>query len=370
MLLGIACLIFAKQTLKTIIAMRKPPLTLLAALLAAVALCSCAREEPVPAGTAEVRPKSASLSPTAETYDVTYEDISGVATLFASGRGKTPTRGGDGFSLSVIFDGAGNPAIHVVNFARGGFMLISATKRMPPVLAFSDKGSFDATGRMPDALKAWRDEAVEAVGMSASLPADTVEHYRALWRRYERSQAAGNVASPASSSGSELDDMKMRAQMILQDSVMMWRNRGWRVVEPYGADLGLTEEQTAEMIEGAIYPLYQDEWERLSMAVEKVYENVDEIPDFMGSTWGQDNGYNSAFPTIAGLYPLAGCGPVAAGQIMRYHEHPRPFRLGGDAAQRAKRNDLPLPLRSGGGRQGRHVTDCDRNIFFKYKRSV
>lgn len=42
-------------------------------------------------------------------------------------------------------------------------------------------------------------------------------------------------------------------------------------------------------------------------------------------TWGQSWGFNQSYPFVSKEQAPAGCGPVAAGQIMRYHEWPATF---------------------------------------------
>ena len=49
----------------------------------------------------------------------------------------------------------------------------------------------------------------------------------------------------------------------------------------------------------------------------------DSIPPLMVTKWGQRYPYNAKCPMYPGMgYALAGCGPIAMAQVMRYHEYP------------------------------------------------
>lgn len=256
---------------------------------------------------------------------VTQSDLDRLVASFSAEMQRPATRSVEmKYSVETIADGNGNPAIYVVNFDNDkGFILVSATKKMNPVLAFSERGKFVTQGEMPGGLKMWRDEAVRLIANAGLLPADTIEKHRAMWRRYEEplpvvfpQQARPLYTDP------ELEDMKMKAQTILQDSVSMWSARGWRVASVRDV---FPEEEIVPVIEGAIYPLYQDDWDRLSIAVERVIQVTQKQPDILESIWGQENGFNSKFPMVNGHLAYAGCAPVAIGQIMRYYQHPNRY---------------------------------------------
>ena len=44
------------------------------------------------------------------------------------------------------------PLFHVLNYAKGGFIIVSADLRTVPVLAFANEGSFE-TKEIPDGVK-------------------------------------------------------------------------------------------------------------------------------------------------------------------------------------------------------------------------
>lgn len=106
---------------------------------AAIFLCACSNQEDfLVRGEVNVDQQVGH-----QTDDVTASDIGTVVSEFFGGQ---RTRGVD-YDTSAITDASGNAAIYVVNYKDNqGFLLISATKRYCPVLAYADKGNFDVSG--------------------------------------------------------------------------------------------------------------------------------------------------------------------------------------------------------------------------------
>lgn len=102
-----------------------------------------------------------------QTDDVTAIDIGTVVSEFFGGQ---RTRGVD-YDTSAITDASGNAAIYVVNYKDNqGFLLISATKRYCPVLAYADKSNFDVSGIGGSGLVDWYAETLSAIELESSCP--------------------------------------------------------------------------------------------------------------------------------------------------------------------------------------------------------
>ena len=68
-------------------------------------------------------------------------------------------------SITPVSDASGATAFYVINYRGGGFMLLSADKRVNPVLAFSETSTFpmnDPKG-FPGGLASWMDDTKEHV---------------------------------------------------------------------------------------------------------------------------------------------------------------------------------------------------------------
>ena len=220
-------------------------------------------------------------------------------------------------SIDNIRDADGNVAAYVVNFGYNqGFVIISATKRYCPVIAYSHSGTFEINGNMPDGLKEWESSVISAIEISKTLPDDSVMLYRRMWKKYENPMLPKSSLSRTSS-----DDLLTTAQAIMADSLMAWHQQGYSYRE--------VDEEDLALVEGAIYPLFLDydpQWKQYACVVEKTNTHIENIPNFLSTTWAQTNGYNMSFPILSdGKRASAGCGPVAAGQIMWYHRFPSFF---------------------------------------------
>ncbi|MCD8295531.1 MAG: C10 family peptidase [Clostridia bacterium] len=293
--------------------------------MAVLALCSCT--DMAELDTAQVSDAVAidALVQAAVSSDaVTLDDIRSIATATS---GKT-RNSSTAYSISSIDDAEGNPAIYVINFENNkGFILVSATKNYLPVLAYSDTGSFTVSEEMPEGLKMWKEETVSTIEYVNTLPEDSVAKYRDCWRQYEEPVSAvssSNSVSTLSVSDSELSE----AQAIVMEFSLESMLEGYDILDVTGEMTGdnALDEEIRDFIQGYIYPLYEEEWTRLCVVRRKSLDNTTTVDNFMETVWEQDFGYNDSFPVSnEGVKAVAGCGPVAAGQIMYYYKYPASF---------------------------------------------
>lgn len=120
----------------------KMPLFLTAIILSLISV-SCSEENQL---TEPLREQSSiSLSPIKGiSYDsniITKDDAIFVATKFLN-RKRTRSEIYDAIPL---YDSTGKQIGHVVNFSDSGFCIVSSTKDLPPILAYSSKGNFNIT---------------------------------------------------------------------------------------------------------------------------------------------------------------------------------------------------------------------------------
>ena len=256
---------------------------------------------------------------------VTMTEIGNIAAeMFGTSRSRSSAQ--QGYTIGEIRDGAGNPSIYVLNRPNdGGFVLVSATKDYYPVLGYSDKGNFDIEGiGAIGGLEEWKDCITGNIAGAAYQPADTLRKYRSMWHRYEDNRFEIKKADATRSiSYNEL----LELQHIMIDSI-----RSMSDVDDF---FDITEnifgnEQEYEtfinLLQGVICPEYMEYWKELSMWVERTTRTHIKVDNFVMSTWNQSPGYNECFPLLKnGELAYAGCGPVAAGQVMRYFEHPATF---------------------------------------------
>ena len=96
----------------------------------------------------------------------------------------------------TIVDENKTPLFHVLNYAKGGFIIVSADLRTVPVLAFSDKGSFE-TKEIPHGVKQWFDESKDKVKLIKKDNKDADPIIVKAWKEYLK----GELNLPTKKSG-------------------------------------------------------------------------------------------------------------------------------------------------------------------------
>ncbi|MFC2096400.1 C10 family peptidase [Bacteroidota bacterium] len=74
-------------------------------------------------------------------------------------------------------------AIYIVNYEPNGFVLISADKRMDPILAFSEDNSFQTDTEYPDNLKYWLESTVTQIEYVIENNLSQTEEIDLLWEK-------------------------------------------------------------------------------------------------------------------------------------------------------------------------------------------
>jgi hypothetical protein len=175
--------------------------------------------------------------------------------------------------LKTFADRQGKAIFYVITYKNNqGFLVLSADKRMKPVLAFSDTGTFDLQTDNPG-IQLWKDLIAET---AAGVRQNTEAHIDIIneWRLFEAGIGAG-----------------FRTNYIPE----------W------------TPEEYCEYLNSQPLPP--------NVTVEHLTFNL--------AHWTQIDGYNANCPNGIGVpnckdaFPcnkaLVGCGPLAIGEVLRYH---------------------------------------------------
>lgn len=233
---------------------------------------------------------------------------------------KRGSRANENYTVNTIFDANGNPAINVVNFDNnGGFLLVSASKKHYPILAHSDKGHFSISNLdKPDEVAFWQSYMIESI-INAEVSSDSIDSTWEPFLEKEQKPEFERISQVSRSGDPFIDQI----EKIVADSLASWRKKGYEILsiddyEPRNED----EVNDIKELRYNMYPMDADNWKDYVFVVKFQDKHDIVISDIMKSTWNQNGGYNEAHPTENGIHKLAGCVPVAAGQIMRYHKKP------------------------------------------------
>lgn len=256
----------------------------------------------------------------AGTIDLSLSDAAMVAQLY---RNKDKATRGE-INKSVknvvpIHDKNGNPAIYAVNF-EDGYLLISATKLLPPVLGEVDHGTYDPRHKGETGEDIIISELIETIEYKRATCNAEENEYRTSWYPYlESIDPRSNIKTRAMDDNeywNALDSWYGNYDTSDRDRCRVFLFNG-------GSDL-ISEDDWNYIYESYLYD--QDpwcntdyKWENTAYIVMESYDETTTVEPLVGTKWDQEGDFN-----ITG-YQYLGCVTVAVGQIMRFFEHPSYF---------------------------------------------
>jgi hypothetical protein len=174
-------------------------------------------------------------------------------------------------STKSIPDNGNKDALFVNIYEGGGFVVVSADKRIQPILAFSQNNDFPLLEvDIPCGLDLWIDDYVSTIDSLRKNKSPQREEIKKIWADYTNANKAAKDSTARTTNYNQC---------------------------PYYAYEGM------------------------------VTTDITTKNPLLTTTWGQGVGYNNYCPhencsnTTNGR-SLAGCVAVATGMVMRYHEHP------------------------------------------------
>ncbi|MDO5394452.1 MAG: C10 family peptidase [Bacteroidales bacterium] len=300
-------------------------------------------------------------APTAENQTETSDkvNVAEMSRVVASMFGEKDTQASRAMTdcrVDVVKDSQGSPAIYVVNMDGGGYILISATKKYNPILAYNPTGTFDVEGELPPMVRQWLAGTADHAGGNVEVSADSLEMYRQMWRSYETGGAVTSLLTggTASRSTGELSSEELvRLREKIAEYEMDWSSKGYeyRCVSSF-PDWDASDDQSKYklLVEPHIYPRYIYNYAELTYNVKRTETRHVSDPVVIETTWNQGYPYNQSFPTLpSGKRAYTGCTTVAAAQIMYHYKYPDTFNW--DAMPKNSGNkavsDLMYALASG-----------------------
>lgn len=263
---------------------------------------------------------------------VTQEDLDDVVVKFLKSDVQSRSSVSN-YTTSLVNGRSGKPAFYVVNFDNdGGFMLVSANKNYAPVLAYVESGAFSPDIYVTPGIADWLIDTTEAIDNIDSASDSIKSRMQSLWSPLLRKRSLSESEKNALlSRGAQIGDRNNHPELIpiMQDSIRKWEARGWTVW--YFEDYPFTEPSRDEMIQNmqsAADWRYIDDAAALSLVVKKTTVRNGGVPtDISGLKWNQTEPWNYGFPMLNDnkTRALAGCVPVAVGQIMRHYRYPTYF---------------------------------------------
>lgn len=311
---------------------------LLAVLLIVLAL-SCSKEMNV--NTISVDEKSEICARikgiSKEIVELSESDAVMVANMFLASTNSTKTRSSSELKVKSVvpINGSdGKPAIYAVNYD-DGFMWISATKKLYPILAVVDKGNFETDGDVGMGIDVIKEALLEE---SDSRTFDSIpQNVKNAWQRYESKELKRPM---------ELLVTKAYSQDYLNALDEVYSYAGLNEYDVYKLDEmvgpeGVTSDIVPEDILQDFYMLVMDDYTfgtevtyNTAYVLKKEYIEETTYGPYTTTKWSQGNPFNSS---VSGRFKL-GCITVATAQLMRYYEKPSEYMVDGKSY---KWKDMP-----------------------------
>lgn len=222
---------------------------------------------------------------------------------------------------TVLDRETGMELLHVINWpGEGGFVIVSATKSAPPVLAFSESGSFPIGETEPAS------DLLEGLKMSvralSELPEDSLLRINALnWALYEKPEPVSVLSRSIS----------MEMQEKMNKKIAKMKAAGWNCA-------GNITAARYRLPDNEYEALFRDasQWSDPQYNIEEVSlcfikeEKLNITGPLLTTQWHQKAPYNVVpvirKPSIKN--PVAGCAPIAIAQIANYHRFPAKYKWG------------------------------------------
>ncbi|MBO4764290.1 MAG: Spi family protease inhibitor [Bacteroidales bacterium] len=253
--------------------------------------------------------------------NVSQSEASGIADMFMRSEAGTlgvATKSADTkrISSSATVREDGQDLMYIFNYEDGGFVIVGSTRNYYPILAYSDKGSFELQDDMGP-VDVWLDETKVGIKNSSLLDDATKAQMQNLWARYDGTyddlaQQLIAARRPQTRSAGE-DACWNRIDSLQQEH----GSEGWTYlplsfVEDLFTDLGL------ESYYDAICYSAEQNHSALNETIIGYKNPVsNEVGPLIGTAWFQWGAFGKLCPNH-----LAGCGAVAAGQVMFFHQYP------------------------------------------------
>lgn len=245
-----------------------------------------------------------------EPNEISVSDANKIAALFNDGAAKT--RSVSNISTQVVLDNATNtPLLYIVNYGQNnGYVIISASKNTPPILAYSDNGKFEVSEDCPAAI--YLDEFKEGIKVAKQCGSDTLRlKYALQWAAYEKKDLAENTTRALS----------YEMQQKLEQEVAYRESLGYIYLGGLSAAQYYLPSETYELLlkqmKDCTDPQY-DYMETTQLFIKSYdYEVIDKM---LKTEWSQREPFN-----VDTKYGLAGCVPIAVAQIAYFHKYPNKY---------------------------------------------
>lgn len=217
----------------------------------------------------------------------------------------------------------GETLLYVINYKNNqGFIIISATNQYLPVLAYNENGHFEVN--VVNGASVWLEEQQTAIQNLSILPDSIRLMYKQQWNALFTKKQPLQMNNILSTKviGESFEEEQYRVGVYIENALNEWGDEGYQIYPYMGVKEDIFDDNEINEIERILLSDAEDRYfEGFSSSVYvriKSTTTNETVNPLLNTTWHQTGGYAAHTPNN---YP-AGCGVVAVGQIMKYHEYP------------------------------------------------
>lgn len=230
--------------------------------------------------------------------------------------------------IECINDKFNNPAFYIVNFGvNDGFVIISASHDVSPVLAYSDKGHFDIELSDSSPVSIWMDSAKEYVSNSDTISVADKNYALTEWLKYLPNTHVSSSKNYKTDSRADYNGYDIDA--IKQAAFDEWNQKGWYVYSnvPIEGVNTMSYYSFPRSVQDILDEISSDNSSYFMTGrplIEDTYvvgwseTDSRETKPLLKTVWGQDAPFNEYLKTIYPNSQYLGCTAVALGQILNY----------------------------------------------------
>lgn len=250
---------------------------------------------------------------------VTSEKAIKIANSFFSKEYNAQTRSENGYTIETIGESS-SPAMYIINYSNGGFIIIGGTQNYYPILAYSNNNSFDSRTEI-SGVSRWLEETQKAIKESSGLNDSIKAEMKRLWNRYE----AQNDFSDNRQSRSTPTNAQIACWNRCDELQMQYGGQGWQFAPLSQMQSVFSDAGFPTMYDDLCYSAnFNNSPIEASVVGWKDGSERRQVGPLFSTEWGQNSPYND----LCDGKP-AGCAAVAVAQLMKYYQYPQSFNLNG-----------------------------------------
>ena len=215
----------------------------------------------------------------------------------------TPREASSRSEDNMVVSQTGKELAHIVNFQEGGYCIISANKKNIPILAYSDHGNFSNNTENNLGLEIWKEEIEMQFENYEKLSESEITWINRQWMEYEESETGHNSRSNPDMNAAFNQEMALYNPSTGRTAYPLHVAQNYLPAERYQHFKSIASSKNSP-----------EEYTIIEIIDNTLRENVGPL---LTTEWHQEYPLN-----ITSGIDYVGCYPIAACQIMTFHEQP------------------------------------------------